>query len=52
MAIPTAMRTRPPISWPRSPTLGAEPVPSPGPARDKVTLTFAASVVMLVTGHP
>jgi hypothetical protein len=32
--------------------LGAEPVPSPGPARDKVTLAFAASVVMLVTGHP
>jgi hypothetical protein len=32
--------------------LGAEPVPSPGPARDKVTLSFAASVVMLVTGHP
>jgi hypothetical protein len=32
--------------------LGAEPVPSSGPARDKVRLTFAASVVVLVTGHP
>jgi hypothetical protein len=32
--------------------LGAEPVPSPGLARDEVTLSFAASVVMLVTGHP
>jgi hypothetical protein len=32
--------------------LGAEPVPSSGPAREKVGLTFAASVVMLVRGHP
>jgi hypothetical protein len=32
--------------------LGAEPVPISGLARDKVRLTFAASVVMLVTGHP
>jgi hypothetical protein len=32
--------------------LGAEPVPSPGLARGEVTLSFAASVVMLVTRHP
>ena len=38
MAIPTAIRTRPPISSPRSPTLVPSRSPSSTPARDKVTL--------------
>jgi hypothetical protein len=35
MAIPTAIRTRPPISSPRSPTLVPSRSPSSSPARDE-----------------
>jgi hypothetical protein len=52
MVILTAIRTRPPISSPRSPVLVPSRSPSSSPARDKVTLTAPMMIASAKLDRP